>query len=578
MLYLHYTNTGGENMLLTNGKKRIPIGYEDFKQLIDSGFYYVDKSMLIYELLHSGGQNNLITRPRRFGKTLNFSMLKYFFDINEKNNAYLFDGLKISEHYEELDMYRNTRPVITLSLKCAKQGNYREALRGLKYEIQRQFINNKFILDSGKLADEYKDEYKKILSMDEDAVWSNSIQLLSICLKQYYGTKTIILIDEYDVPLEDAYFSGYYDEMVRFIRSLFESALKTNSALEFSVITGCLIISKESIFTGLNNLAVNSILSNKYSESFGFVQSEVDELMRYYNIEEKSQLMKKWYDGYLFGKSEVYNPWSVLNQVKEWSEDKDISAIPWWTNTSSNNIIRTLVSQADNETKDIIENLIHGGSVETVLKETVTYGDLTENNENIWGFLFFTGYLKIKEVVKTGEVIGEPTIYSLVIPNLEIKSCYTDIIIQYFEIYKKAINKDNLYKALLGRNAQDFAEQITDLLRKTISYYDSTESFYHGLISGLLSGNMYYKVESNRETGDGRSDLVLYQQDVAQNAVILEFKVCGKNETADEAAKRALKQINDRDYASKAREDGYKNIIKYGVAFKGKMCYAIVES
>ena len=564
-------------MLLTNGKKRIPIGYEDFKQLIDSGFYYVDKSMLIYELLHSGGQNNLITRPRRFGKTLNFSMLKYFFDINEKDNAYLFDGLKISEHYEELAMYRNTHPVITLSLKCAKQGDYREALRGLKYEIQRQFINNKFILDSDKLADEYKDEYKKILSMDEDAVWSNSIQLLSICLKQYYGTKTIILIDEYDVPLEDAYFSGYYDEMVRFIRSLFESALKTNSALEFSVITGCLRISKESILTGLNNLAVNSILSNKYSESFGFVQYEVDELMKYYNIEEKSQLMKKWYDGYLFGKSEVYNPWSVLNQVKEWSEDKDISAIPWWTNTSSNNIIRTLVSQADNETKDIIENLIHGGSVETVLKETVTYGDLTENNENIWSFLFFTGYLKIKEIVKTGEVIGEPTIYSLVIPNLEIKSCYTDIIIQYFEIYKKAINKDNLYKALLGRNAQDFAEQITDLLRKTISYYDSTESFYNGLISGLLSGNVYYKVESNRETGDERSDLVLYQQDVAQNAVILEFKVCGKNETADDAAKRALKQINDRDYASKAREDGYKNIIKYGVAFKGKMCYAIVE-
>ena len=564
-------------MLLTNGKKRIPIGYEDFKQLIDSGFYYVDKSMLIYELLHSGGQNNLITRPRRFGKTLNFSMLKYFFDINEKDNAYLFDGLKISEHYEELAMYRNTHPVITLSLKCAKQGDYREALRGLKYEIQRQFINNKFILDSDKLADEYKDEYKKILSMDEDAVWSNSIQLLSICLKQYYGTKTIILIDEYDVPLEDAYFSGYYDEMVRFIRSLFESALKTNSALEFSVITGCLRISKESIFTGLNNLAVNSILSNKYSESFGFVQSEVDELMKYYNIEEKSQLMKKWYDGYLFGKSEVYNPWSVLNQTKEWFDDKDILAMPWWANTSSNNIIRTLIGQADDETKGIIENLIHGGSVETVLKDTVTYGDLTENNENIWSFLFFTGYLKIKEIVKTGELTGEPTIYSLVIPNLEIKSCYTDIIIQYFEIYKKAINKDNLYKALLGRNAQDFAEQITDLLRKTISYYDSTESFYHGLISGLLSGNVYYKVESNRETGDERSDLVLYQQDVAQNAVILEFKVCGKNETADDAAKRALKQINDRDYASKAREDGYKNIIKYGVAFKGKMCYAIVE-
>lgn len=566
-------------MLLTNGKKRIPIGYEDFKQLIDSGFYYVDKSMLIYELLHSGGQNNLITRPRRFGKTLNFSMLKYFFDINEKDNAYLFDGLKISEHYEELAMYRNTHPVITLSLKCAKQGDYDKAIYSLRNEIQYQFKKYSDVLKSEKIDVNDRKRAEEIMAKDvPDTVLGDSIKLLCLCLKQYYGVNTIILIDEYDVPLEDAYFSGYYDKMVQFIRSLFESALKTNPALEFSVMTGCLRISKESIFTGLNNLAVNSILSNKYSESFGFVQSEVDELMEYYNIEEKSQLMKKWYDGYLFGKSEVYNPWSVLNQTKEWFDDKDILAMPWWANTSSNNIIRTLISQADDETKGIIENLIHGGSVETVLKETVTYGDLTENNENIWSFLFFTGYLKIKEIVKTGELTGEPTIYSLVIPNLEIKSCYTDIIIQYFEIYKKAINKDNLYKALLGRNAQDFSEQITDLLRKTISFYDSTESFYHGLISGLLSGNVYYKVESNRETGDGRSDLVLYQQDVAQNAVILEFKVCGKNETADDAAKRALKQINDRDYASKAREDGYKNIIKYGVAFKGKMCYAIVES
>ena len=408
-------------MLLTNGKKRIPIGYEDFKQLIDSGFYYVDKSMLIYELLHSGGQNNLITRPRRFGKTLNFSMLKYFFDINEKDNAYLFDGLKISEHYEELDMYRNTHPVITLSLKCAKQGNYREALRGLKYEIQRQFINNKFILDSDKLADEYKDEYKKILSMDEDAVWSNSIQLLSICLKQYYGTKTIILIDEYDVPLEDAYFSGYYDEMVRFIRSLFESALKTNSALEFSVITGCLRISKESIFTGLNNLAVNSILSNKYSESFGFVQYEVDELMEYYNIEEKSQLMKKWYDGYLFGNREIYNPWSVANYF-----NNECKPRPFWTNTSDNEIIREIMRTLTPEIADDLILLMQGKHVQTSLNMDVIYPRITDGADSIFSFLLMAGYLKpVKEAIETE--IG--TFMELALPNKEIRRVYNSEIL-----------------------------------------------------------------------------------------------------------------------------------------------------
>ena len=408
-------------MLLTNGKKRIPIGYEDFKQLIDSGFYYVDKSMLIYELLHSGGQNNLITRPRRFGKTLNFSMLKYFFDINEKDNAYLFDGLKISEHYEELAMYRNTHPVITLSLKCAKQGDYREALRGLKYEIQRQFINNKFILDSDKLADEYKDEYKKILSMDEDAVWSNSIQLLSICLKQYYGTKTIILIDEYDVPLEDAYFSGYYDEMVRFIRSLFESALKTNSALEFSVITGCLRISKESIFTGLNNLAVNSILSNKYSESFGFVQYEVDELMKYYNIEEKSQLMKKWYDGYLFGNREIYNPWSVANYF-----NNECKPRPFWTNTSDNEIIREIMRTLTPEIADDLILLMQGKHVQTSLNMDVIYPRITDGADSIFSFLLMAGYLKpVKEAIETE--IG--TFMELALPNKEIRRVYNSEIL-----------------------------------------------------------------------------------------------------------------------------------------------------
>lgn len=562
-------------MLLNNGKKRIPIGYEDFKQIIDGGFYYVDKTMLIYELLHNGGQNNLITRPRRFGKTLNFSMLRYFFDITEKDNAYLFDGLKISEHYNELKQYRNTHPVITLSLKCAKKGNYKGAVGSLCREIRAQFDKYSFILDSDKLTKVSRTEFNEILECSEadENLFNESIKLLCSCLKQYYGMNTIILIDEYDVPLEDAYFSGCYNEMMSFIRSLFESALKTNPALEFSVITGCLRISKESIFTGLNNLDVNSILSDTYSESFGFVQEEVDELMRYYGIEEKKPVMKKWYDGYLFGKTEVYNPWSVLNQTKIWARDSRAFAAAWWANTSSNNIIRTLVEQSDNETKALIERLINGGSIETYLKDTITYGDLTHGSENIWSFLFFTGYLR----VKSARASGTKVLYSLVIPNLEIHDCYTDIIMRYFEEYKKDIDKDELFKALLNRDAIGFAEQITKLLSRTISFYDHTESFYHGLISGLLAGNAYYKVESNRETGSGRSDLVIYQKDRFINAIIIEFKVCRANEEIDAAAQRALCQIDEKDYAAEARNQGYKNIIKYGIAFKDKLCYAAVE-
>ena len=409
-------------MLLTNGKKRIPIGYEDFKQLIDSGFYYVDKSMLIYELLHSGGQNNLITRPRRFGKTLNFSMLKYFFDINEKDNAYLFDGLKISEHYEELAMYRNTHPVITLSLKCAKQGDYDKAIYSLRHEIQYQFKKYSDVLKSEKIDVNDRKRAEEIMAKDvPDTVLGDSIKLLCLCLKQYYGVNTIILIDEYDVPLEDAYFSGYYDKMVQFIRSLFESALKTNPALEFSVMTGCLRISKESIFTGLNNLAVNSILSNKYSESFGFVQYEVDELMEYYNIEEKSQLMKKWYDGYLFGNREIYNPWSVANYF-----NNECKPRPFWTNTSDNEIIREIMRTLTPEIADDLILLMQGKHVQTSLNMDVIYPRITDGADSIFSFLLMAGYLKpVKEAIETE--IG--TFMELALPNKEIRRVYNSEIL-----------------------------------------------------------------------------------------------------------------------------------------------------
>ncbi len=559
-------------------RKRIPIGYEDFKEIIDDNMYYVDKTMLIYELLTDGGKNNLITRPRRFGKTLNLSMLRYFFDINEKENAYLFDGLRISEHYSELEEYRNAFPVITLSLKCGKQGDLNEAMKMLRYNIQQQFIDNKKVLDGDRVSEENKQEYRKILANDDGAMWGSSIQLLSRCMYQYYGKKSVILIDEYDVPLEDAYFSGYYDRMVTFIRSLFESALKTNPALEFSVITGCLRISKESIFTGLNNLETNSILSNTYSEFFGFVQDEVDELVDFYGLAEKKPDIKRWYDGYLFGKTEVYNPWSVLNQIKVWSKDRDAVVTSWWTNSSSNSIIKTLVEQTDDETKAEMEKLLAGESIETHLRETITYGDIADSNENIWSFLFFTGYLKMNGIVKSGEDTGDEDIYSLVIPNLEIRRCYITVIMDYFEKYRKAVNKDELYKLLLSGDADGFAGRITELLKRSISYYDNAEQFYHGLIAGLLSWNIYYKAVSNRETGSGRSDLILYQQDRFINAVILEFKVCRRNEEITDAARRALAQIDERGYDAEARELGYRNIIKYGIAFKNKLCCAVVET
>ena len=565
-------------MLLNGEKKRINIGYEDFKETVDGGFYYVDKTMFIYDLLRNGGKNNLITRPRRFGKTLNMSMLRYFFDITEKQNAYLFDGFMISKHYDELKGHRNAYPVITLSLKCAKKGCYEDAVYWLCKEIQRQFRKHRYISDCDRVDSGDRDDFKKIIAAEPDVrLFAESIKLLSSCLAQYYGKNTIILIDEYDVPLEDACFCGYYDKMVSFIRSLFESALKTNPSLEFSVITGCLRISKESIFTGLNNLAVNGILSPRYSGYFGFEEDEVKDILEYYGVQEKFETAKRWYDGYLFGNTEVYNPWSIMNYVADLCDDPNSIPAADWVNSSSNSIIKTLVESADDATRDAIEQLINGGCVKTPIYETVTYGDLGNDSENIWSFLFFTGYLRLKELVTSGEETGDEAIYSLAIPNLEIKSCYNSIIKRYFESCKKSVNRDDLYKAILSRDAEGFSEQITELLKKSISYYDNGEQFYHGLIAGLLAGNVHYRMASNRETGTGRSDLILYQNDLFVNAVIMEFKVCKANEAADKAAERALRQIDERDYAREARDMGYSNIIKFGVAFKSKVCYAVTE-
>ena len=557
--------------------KRTPIGYEDFKRIIDGDFYYVDKTMLIYDILNGGSQNNLITRPRRFGKTLNLSMLEYFFSVTEKDNSYIFDGLEISKHYDELSGYRNAYPVISLSLKGAKCGDYNKAVMRICEEIKEKFSDYSFILESDRLNDLEREGFKKIIKTEPDsAVFASSIKLLSRCLKQYYGKNVIILIDEYDVPLEDAYFAGYYDDMVSFIRSLFEAALKTNKCLEFSVITGCLRISKESIFTGLNNLRSNTILDKKYAEYFGFEEFEIRQLLSYYGFDFKLELVKNWYDGYLFGDKEIYNPWSIMNYVDRLRDDPDCFPTADWVNSSSNAIIRRLVQRADPETKGILERLVAEGSVETSIKGTITYGDMDASEENIWSFLYFTGYLRIKAPASKGNIrTGAAPVYSLVIPNIEVRTCYIDIISQYFNDRKKQIKNGDILNAMLNRETSGFTQPITALLQSSISFYDNTESFYHGLLTGLVSGNPVYEIRSNRETGQGRSDIAIYQNDRFNNAIIIEIRVCRPNEDIESGAKRALKQINDLDYASEARELGYKNIIKYGIAFKSKSCFAV---
>ena len=556
-------------------KKKVAIGYENFKELIDKNLYYVDKTMFIYDLIQNNSKVSLITRPRRFGKTLNFSMLKYFFSITEKENAYIFDGLKISEHYDELKDFRNAYPVISLSMKGGKQPDFDNALDSLCNEIRNKFIDYSYILKGDILEPELKEKFHAIYTCRTTSVtvFKESIKVLSECLERYYGKKTVILIDEYDVPLENSYFCGFYDKMIGFIRSLFESALKTNDALEFAVITGCLRVSKESIFTGLNNLKVNSILVNNYAEYFGFEECEVKELLDYYDLGEYFDITKSWYDGYTFGDKDVYNPWSVVNYASRLLTESDKFPYNEWVNSSSNSIIRKLVNEADETTKSDVERLIIGGSVRARLDETVTYADLDAKIENMWNFLFFTGYLKNVKV----EIVNDKRWYDLVIPNKEIKQCYEDIIITYFEKQKKTVDRNELFNALLERDTNKFGRIITDLLKRSISFYDGNESFYHGLISGMLANSYYYRLESNRESGDGRYDIALYQEDELETAIIIEIKLCDKKEGLKDCCKRALKQIDDKHYSAEAESLGYTNIIKYGIAFKNKLCGAMCE-
>ena len=548
--------------------KPLPIGVEDFKRLVDNGYYFVDKTLMIKELLENKETVNLFTRPRRFGKTLNMSMLQRFFEATEKSNAYLFDDLKIAA-YPEYMAYQGQYPVISISLKSMKQASYTDAFYMYKNLIAKEYEKHKIILESNQILESEKEIFRNIMEQRADQnVYLNSIRTLSDILAKYYEKNVIILIDEYDVPLENAYHEGFYDDMTNLIRSCFESALKTNPSLEFAVLTGCLRVSRESIFTGLNNLKTYSITKNKFSQYFGFTQEEMQEILQTFSLEQYAGTIAKWYDGYRFGLTEIYNPWSVLNCIDSYLQNDMVACEPYWSNTSSNRIVKRLIEESNERTKSMVEELINGTPIHTQIFEDVTYGTMDVNQDYIWSFLLFTGYLKIISC----ETIGDETYYDMVIPNVEIKSIYKNTIRSWFIDHLNRDSRTDILESVIHADAEKLEDLLCTWLTNTISCFDEQENYYHGFVTGLVSGFNGYMVVSNRESGNGRFDLVVKQRSRWHHAAILEFKVVEKYNQMTKACEDALKQIEEKDYEASLRDEQYENIAKLGICFCQKRC------
>ncbi len=557
----------------------IPIGVEFYKTMISEGYYYIDKTLLIRDLLSHKNTATLFTRPRRFGKTLAQSMLKTFFekeilpDGTVADNSVYFKGKKIMEAGEEYTKHMGQYPVIFLSLKSAKQPTYEMAYKSLINGIQKEYIRHCYVLEGEPLLPVQKKCYNSIMeNTAEPSLYVTAIQFLSECLEKYHNQKTIILLDEYDVPLENAYLNGFYNKMVSFIRLLFESALKTNDSLKFAVITGCLRISRESIFTGLNNLDVVSVLNEDYAEYFGFTQNEVDSFLEVYGITKKRDEIKSWYDGYLFGSTEVYNPWSVINYVKDIVYRNTAFPKPYWSNTSSNNIVRELIENANDNTKQELEELIAGGTIEKPVHEDITYEDIYKSQDNLWNFLFFTGYLKTVE----RSFIEQQIYLSMTIPNEEISYIYKNNIREWSLQCIGKQDLSGLVKAFEDGDCETVSDIITGQLMDTISFYDYKEDYYHGFIAGLLRHNSRYIIKSNRESGNGRYDLTLKTKRIRKGrAIILEFKVADKIDKLEKGCIEALEQIEKLHYDNDIIEEGYTDILKYGLCFYKKECFVM---
>jgi hypothetical protein len=558
--------------------KKLPVGIENFSEFFIDDFYYVDKTGLIIDLLHNWGKVNLFTRPRRFGKSLNMSMLKTFFEVGCKKE--LFDGLKIAQEKELCEEHMGRYPVISISLKGVDARNYPSAREALKHIIGNEALRFQFLQQSEKLSTVEKEKYQALTDMENgryimpEDVLIMSLQTLSELLAKHYEKKTIVLIDEYDVPLDKAFQAGYYDEMVALIRNLFSNALKTNENLQFAVLTGCLRVSKESIFTGLNNLRTLSITNVKYDEYFGFTDDEVKDLLKYYGLQEHYDEIKAWYNGYKFGNTSVYCPWDVINHCDNLRSDDEAIPENYWANTSGNGLVRKFIDQATNQTKIEIEQLIAGESIVKSVRQELTYSELYDSIENLWSVLFVTGYL-----TQCRRIDGKT--YELKIPNREIRELFVDQIEQWFgDAVKKDTPKlDAFCEAFPAGDTEAIESLLNDYLWNTISIRDTAvakerkENFYHGIVLGLLSHKENWLVMSNAESGEGYSD-ILVEVPESRTGVVIELKYAEGNRL-EEGCTEALDQIDEMKYDAQLKSDGMQIIVKYGIACFKKHCKVV---
>ncbi len=559
----------------------LPIGIEEFNEIRNGKFYYIDKTGLIEQLLGQWGKVNLFTRPRRFGKTLNMSMLRYFFEIG--TDKALFDGLSISENAELCREYMGKFPVIFLSFKDVEGLTFEQARYSLAEKIAKEAKRFRFLLESDRLEADEKDHYRAIIAQNggqftmNERILPSSLQILSELLQKHYGKKTIILIDEYDVPLDKAFQNGYYKEFVALIRGVLGQALKTNEALQFAVLTGCLRVSKESIFTGLNNFKVLSITDTRFDEQFGFTEAEVKTLLEAYHLENHMSEIKEWYDGYRFGDADVYCPWDVMNHVDKLWENPDAEPESYWINSSSNDLVKRFISKADRTTREEIEQLLAGGKIEKEIRLELTYDEIDSSIDNVWSVLFTTGYLT---------QVGKPkrSVYQLKIPNAEVREVFRYQISEWFKntVQNDMVGLRPFWKAFSEGNAQGVEEILTETLGRTISVLDpkgsgsEKESFYHAFLSGMLVGNGAWGVFSNKESGNGFADLMVETENPNAGFVI-ELKSVERISELDSACKKAMAQIHDRQYDAYLRNEGRNDIWAYGIAFYKKRCKVVVE-
>ena len=554
--------------------KQISTGIEDFKTVIDNDYYYVDKTQLIADVFSNAVM--LYTRPRRFGKTLNMSMLYYFFSNKGKDNDYLFEGLKITEN-KEMMKHQNQYPVIFITLKDMKAANIEQQVDKFRILIQ-DVVNRYYVLMKSSYLNEI--EKKELMKLLEKASslgeLEEALKKVSQCLMKHYGKKAIILIDEYDVPLQSAFIHNYYDEMTMFLGNIFSSALKTNNALERGVLTGCLQIAKESIFTGLNNFTVRSITSQYGGEYFGFTQNEINETLNYYNLNDKKEEMKEWYDGYLFGEIEIYNPWSSMNYILELLGNIEYPAISFWANTSGNDIVRQYIENSTQTMKKEFELLINGKSIIKKIVPELTYREMRfetkeDMNDDIYSFLLYTGYLKIQDKVydENGKQITDT--YKLVIPNKEVKTIYDNIFMKWFDEYQR-VKRNTFINELINGNVINAIDYLSDVLENSISYYDNYESFYHGFMIGFLKADGY-EVKSNRESGKGRFDIALIPARKTKTCIVIECKHSFHEDDLIEDSQKAAKQIETNDYLKSFESKGYRQVLGYGISFYKKQCY-----